>query len=190
MAAGPVLIVDDNEANLKVARLALESEGFHVRVASSGEEAIALLRTFRPRLILLDIRLPGLDGLEVARRVKADSATRDNVIIAGSAYAENGDRDRALEAGCDGYITKPLDPIRLPLQIAEYLGQGAEAAPRRDETDRGGDAEPVPGAVASEARAPILLVEDNPTTRKMFRVTLESAGHRVVEAHDGRTALD
>jgi two-component system cell cycle response regulator len=193
MSTGPVLIVDDNEANLKVARVALESEGFDVRVAMDGEAAIDLLRSFRPRLILMDIQLPGLDGLEVTRRLKAEAATRDILVIAVTAYAMKGDREKALGAGCDGYITKPLDPIRLPSQVAQYLGLSAAPAPVPwNGNTRPADLESSPAppeAAQAIDSATILLVEDNPTTRKMFRVSLETAGYRVVEAQDAGTAL-
>jgi len=191
MTLGPILIVDDNEQNLKVARLALESESFDVRTAGDGEQALRVAQTVRPRLILMDIQLPGLDGLQVTQRLKAEPATRDIVVIAMTAYAMKGDREKALAAGCNGYIAKPLDPILLPAQVAEYLEQRFEPLPppaaaapvaSPDAGDRA--ALPDPGA-----QRPILVVEDNPSTRKMFRVSLETAGHRVVEASDGRTAL-
>lgn len=183
----PILIVDDNEQNLKLARIALECEGFVVRTAADGESAIELVRTLHPRLILMDIQLPGLDGLEVTRRLKADAATRSIIIIAVTAYAMKGDREKALEAGCDGYITKPLDPILLPGQVGDYLGS---MPTRRAEVE---STQPVSVPDAAEnpvdERPPILVIEDNPTTRKMFRISLESAGYRVVEVHDARAAL-
>src|SRR5262245_52714462 len=131
MTTNPILIVDDNEANLKVARFALETEGFEVRVAMNGEEALEVLHAFHPRLILMDIQLPGLDGLEITRRLKADPTTRDIVVVAVTAYAMKGDREKALRAGCDGYIAKPLDPIQLPIQVEQYLGQ-TPTAPRSE----------------------------------------------------------
>jgi PAS domain S-box-containing protein len=194
VAADTILIVDDNEANLKVARVALEVDGFDVRVAIDGEAALELLRSFRPRLILMDIQLPGVDGLEVTRRLKADAATRDILIIAVTAYAMKGDREKALGAGCDGYITKPLDPIHLPSQVAEYLGRTLAPVTQPWQANARPAVLAPPSALPEAAdtidRAPILLVEDNPTTRKMFRVSLETAGYRVVEAQDARTALD
>jgi PAS domain S-box-containing protein len=192
MAADPILIVDDNPANLKVARFALESEGYDVRTAADGEEAVLILREFRPRLILMDIQLPGVDGLELTRRLKADPVTQEIVIVAVTAYAMKGDREKALGAGCDGYITKPLDPIQLPFQIGEYLGRpyspavvAATAAIPTTAQMPSTNAAPVGKSAGS-----ILVVEDNPTTRKMFRVALESAGYEVFEAGDAGTALD
>jgi CheY-like chemotaxis protein len=117
----PVLIVDDNAANLKLARFALEGEGYEVRTAPDGEAALLVLREFRPRLILMDLQLPGVDGLELTRRLKDDPATSDIVIVAVTAFAMSGDRERSRRAGCDGYLTKPIDPILLPATVAEYL---------------------------------------------------------------------
>jgi len=117
----PILIVDDNPTNLKLARVLLTSEGYTVRVASEAEEALAVLRTFRPRLILMDLQLPGMDGLELTRRLKADPETRDVLIIALTAYAMKGDDERAQAEGCDGYVTKPIDTRTLPKVIADLL---------------------------------------------------------------------
>ncbi len=121
MAGDPILIVDDNTANLKLARVLLSSEGFEVRTAGDAESALAVLREFRPKLILMDIQLPGMDGLELTRQLKADPATSGVVIVALTSYAMKGDEEKALAAGCDGYIAKPIDTRRLPLLLKEYL---------------------------------------------------------------------
>jgi CheY-like chemotaxis protein len=122
MAGEPILIVDDNPANLKLARVLLASEGYEVRTAADADEALAVLKAFRPRMILMDIQLPGMDGLELTRRLKADPAMRGIVILGLTAYAMKGDEERILAAGCDGYIAKPIDTRRLASQVAEYLG--------------------------------------------------------------------
>ena len=121
MAGEPILIVDDNAANLKLARMLLVGEGFEVRTAADAEEALTLLRDFRPRLILMDLQMPGMDGFALARRLKADAATRGIVILALTAYAMKGDEGRAREAGCDGYVSKPIDTRSLPALIARHL---------------------------------------------------------------------
>ncbi len=87
MAGHPILIVDDNPHNLKLARVVLSQEGHDVRTASDAEQALELLEEFHPRVVLMDIQLPGMDGLELTRRLKADPARRDIVIIALTAYA-------------------------------------------------------------------------------------------------------
>ena len=121
MAGAPILIVDDNPVNLKLVRVLLATEGYDVRTAADAEEAVAVLKTFRPRLILMDIQLPGMDGLELTRRLKSDPATRDAIVVALTAYAMKGDEERALNAGCDGYIPKPINTTLLPEIVAEYL---------------------------------------------------------------------
>jgi len=125
MPGEPILIVDDNPVNLKLARVLLTSEGYAVRTAQDAAEALALLAAFRPRLILMDIQLPGMDGLELTRRLKADPATRDILILAMTAYAMKGDDEKALAAGCDGYVTKPIDTRAVPSAIAAYLERAA-----------------------------------------------------------------
>ncbi|HEV3459523.1 MAG TPA: response regulator [Thermoanaerobaculia bacterium] len=129
MAGEPILIVDDNPANLKLARVMLSAEGYEVRVAVDAEEALALLDGFRPRLILMDLQLPGMDGLTLTRRLKGDPATRDVVILALTAYAMKGDEEKALLAGCDGYVTKPIDTRTLPLVIARVLAAQGQETP-------------------------------------------------------------
>jgi CheY-like chemotaxis protein len=121
---GPsILIIDDNVQNLKLARVVLANEGFDVQTASNAEDALQLLRTVMPRLILMDIQLPGMDGLELTRRLKADPATRAVRVIALTAYAMKGDDEKAFAAGCDGYITKPIDVERLPVVVRSYLAE-------------------------------------------------------------------
>jgi len=121
MAAERILIVDDNAANLKLARILLTEEGYDVRTAADAEEALRILDTFLPRLILMDIQLPGMDGLALTRRLKADERTSDILILALTAYAMKGDEERMLGAGCDGYVPKPIDVDGLPLLIADLI---------------------------------------------------------------------
>ena len=121
MAGEPILIVDDNLTNLKLARVLLAGEGYVVRTAADAEEAMAVLQEFRPRLILMDIQLPGMDGLELTRRIKADPAMAAVTILALTAYAMKGDQDRILAAGCDGYVTKPIDTRALPGVIDGFM---------------------------------------------------------------------
>lgn len=122
MSAPPeILVVDDNAANLKLARVLLQQEGYLVRTASDAEEALELLADWVPALILMDIQLPGLDGLALTRRLKADPRHAGVVVIALTAYAMPGDDDKAFAAGCDGYIAKPIDIDALPALVARHL---------------------------------------------------------------------
>ncbi len=117
----PILIVDDNASNTKLLAFLLTSKGYVVRTAANADEALAVLGEFQPRLILMDIQLPGVDGLTLTRQLKADPRTRGISIIAATAYAMKGDEERVRAAGCDGYITKPIDTRRLPQEIERYL---------------------------------------------------------------------
>lgn len=121
MANEPILVVDDNPLNLKLARLLLGVESYQVRTAEHAPAALAVLETFHPRLILMDIQLPGMDGLELTRRLRADPSLDDIVILALTAYAMEADEQKALDAGCDGYIAKPLDTRGLPVVVRAYL---------------------------------------------------------------------
>jgi two-component system, cell cycle response regulator DivK len=122
-----ILIVDDNATNLKLARILLQGEGYAVHTAADAEDALRLLTTtLVPRLVLMDIQLPGMDGLELTRRLKSDVATRDIVIIALTAYAMKGDEEKARAAGCDGYVAKPIDVDVLPSVIAQHLASSPE----------------------------------------------------------------
>jgi two-component system, cell cycle response regulator DivK len=129
VAGEPILIVDDNAANLKLARVLLSGEGYDVRTAADAEQALELLESFRPRLILMDLQLPGMDGLELTRRLKADPSRRDIAVIALTAYAMKGDEQKARAAGCDGYVTKPIDTDELPRLVADHLSADGGAAP-------------------------------------------------------------
>ena|SRR5918992_1758174 len=116
-----VLIVDDNPINMKLVRVLLTGEGYDVRTAGDAMEALAVLKQWHPRLILMDIQLPGIDGLELTRQLKTDSTTEHIIIIGLTAYAMKGDEERILAAGCDGYIAKPIDTRTLPHLIATLI---------------------------------------------------------------------
>jgi CheY-like chemotaxis protein len=121
MPGDRLLIVDDNAANLKLTRILLEIEGYEVRTAMDADEAASVIRAFHPRLVLMDLQLPGRDGLTFTRDLKADPETRDVRVVAFTAYAMKGDVDKALAAGCDAYVTKPIDTRVLGSTIAACL---------------------------------------------------------------------
>lgn len=116
-----ILIVDDNPTNLKLAADVLECEGHSVLRAQNAEEAQEILKRTIPELILMDIQMPGMDGLTLTRRLKAHPAFQHVPIVALTSFAMKGDDQKAREAGCDGYITKPIDTRKLPIQVAEIL---------------------------------------------------------------------
>jgi CheY-like chemotaxis protein len=121
VAGGAILVVEDNESILELIRIVLKSAGHEVHCVSDAESAFEAALAIRPRLILMDIQLPAMDGLDLTRRLKADAATADIIILAVTAYAMESDYRKAREAGCDGYISKPLDVRTLPDTISAYL---------------------------------------------------------------------
>jgi two-component system, cell cycle response regulator DivK len=121
MPAKSILIVDDNPVNLKLIRVLLAGEGYDVHTAGDADGALRVLKNSSPQLILMDVQLPGIDGLELTRRLKADPATRDIKILGLTAYAMKGDREKILAAGCDGYIAKPIDTRALPGLLEHYF---------------------------------------------------------------------
>ena len=120
-----ILLVEDNEMNRDMLSRRLKRKGFEVVMAEDGQKGVALASSESPDLILLDMSLPILDGWEVARRVKDDAGTRDIPIIALTAHAMVGDREKALEAGCDEYDTKPVELPRLLEKIQSLLSGSA-----------------------------------------------------------------
>jgi len=118
-----ILVIDDNPTNLKLVSDLLEFEGHKMLKAADAEEAQIVLADTLPELILMDIALPGMDGLTFTRKLKADPRTRHIRIIALTAFAMKGDDQKAFDAGCDGYITKPIDTRKLPEQVATWLGK-------------------------------------------------------------------
>jgi CheY-like chemotaxis protein len=127
MAGERILIVDDNELNLKLLRVTLLGEGYDVATARDADEALASLEQLTPRVILMDIQLPGTDGLELTRRIKGDPRWASVPIVAVTSYAMKGDRERALAAGCEEYITKPIDTRTFPGLVAGVIARASGA---------------------------------------------------------------
>jgi CheY-like chemotaxis protein len=121
MAGERILLVEDNPMNRRVSEFLLKAQGYIVDEARDGQEALDKVKTQLPDLILMDLQLPGLDGFAATKIIKQDDATKKIPIDALTAYAMSGDEERALEAGCDGYITKPIDPDEFHKVVASYL---------------------------------------------------------------------
>jgi len=117
--AGPlrVLVVDDNPLNTELVGFVLQADGFAVQTAADAVEALAQIARQRPEVILMDIQLPGMDGMTLTQQLKADAATRDIVVIAFTAYAMKGDENRLRAAGCDGYLSKPINVAHFAAQV-------------------------------------------------------------------------
>lgn len=118
-----ILIIDDNLSHVKLEKLALAEKAYYIETATNADEALKVLEKFKPHLILMDVQLPGMNGLDLARQLKADTRYSDINIIAITAYGMKGDKELALAAGCDGYITKPIDVETFPEEIAQYLSR-------------------------------------------------------------------
>ena len=127
MTAARILVVDDNPINIELATHVLEREGFVVAGASDAATASASVQRFAPDLILMDIQMPGMDGLELARSLKREPVTWHVVIVAFTAYAMKGDEAKMRAAGCDGYIPKPIDIATFASNVRAHLK--ARAAP-------------------------------------------------------------
>jgi CheY-like chemotaxis protein/anti-sigma regulatory factor (Ser/Thr protein kinase) len=116
-----VLVVEDNPSNLDLARMVLEGNGFAVDTASNGTEGLEKARHLQPDLILMDMQLPGVDGLAVTRQLKSDPATANIKVVALTANALKGSEEQALAAGCSGYIAKPIELKKFMLQVTNFL---------------------------------------------------------------------
>jgi CheY-like chemotaxis protein len=116
-----VLVVDDNTDNLVLTRFLLEAGGFNVQTAEDAEQALEVLKTYHPLLILMDLQLPGMDGLELTRQLRANPVWSDVIIVALTAYAMKGDEENAMAAGCDGYITKPVSTRTFASVVRGYM---------------------------------------------------------------------
>ena len=121
MSSKRILLIEDNAVNRRLAQFLLKSKGYEVWEATSAPEAFAALKERRPDLILMDIQLPEVDGLTATRHLKADPATQDIPVVAVTSYAMKGDETRALEAGCSGYVTKPIDKTLFLDTVARVL---------------------------------------------------------------------
>ena len=119
-----ILVVDDNDAGQLLVRTVLQLEGFRVDSAGSSEEVLERLQACAPDLILMDVQLPGQDGLALARQLKSDPATAAIPIVALTAHAMPGNREQALAAGCSGYISKPINTRTFSDQVREFLQAG------------------------------------------------------------------
>ena len=174
MPGETIVIVEDNPLNLKLTRTMLDRSGYRIHTASNGQEALELIPRVRPDLVLMDLQLAGMDGLEVVRRLKADPSTRGAIVVALTAYAMKGDRERAEAAGCDGYITKPISLATFPGQIRTYLDAAASSTVRRPQN----------------GQRSVLVVDDDPVQRKLVSIALEKAGFATVAANDGVDGLE
>ena len=124
MNPGRILVVEDNPKNLKLVRDVLQFSGYEVIEATSGEDGVRLAASECPDLILMDLQLPGIDGAEALRRIRADEQTRAVPVVAVTAFAMDHDRQNAFDSGFTGYVEKPISIRRLPQQVRDFLQLG------------------------------------------------------------------
>ena len=124
-----ILLIEDHEDNRRIVRDLMGATGYELVEAISGEEGVAMAESHRPDLILMDIQLPGVDGYEATRRIRANPALAHIPIIAVTSYALSGDDVKAREAGCDDYVAKPFSPRALLAKIRQYLAERGQGPP-------------------------------------------------------------
>lgn len=121
MAGERILIVEDNPLNMELVSDLLQVRGYQVMEATTGQQALELVRRYHPDLILMDVQLPGLDGLSLTKMLKSDPTTEDIIVVAITAHAMRGDEAKVYEAGCSAYIPKPIDTRELPKVVSGFL---------------------------------------------------------------------
>lgn len=165
MAGERILVVEDNETSMKLFRDVLQAKGYSTLEATTGEDAVELAQTLDPALVLMDVQLPGIDGIEALAQLRGDERTSAIPVVALTAQAMRGDSERFLDVGFDGYLSKPVDVVEL-IRVVEST------------------------AIASDPPAKILVVDDVPENVRLLEAVLVHRGYEVVTATDGPAALD
>ncbi len=180
-----ILIIEDNAVNLELMAYLLNAYGHAPITATDGEEGLAIAPKAAPDLILCDLQMPKVNGYEVARRAKSDAALRDIPLVAVSAFAMVGDRDKALAAGFDGYLSKPIDPETFVRQVERFLGRELRraAAPAGEPTTAS------PAKLHSKKRT-ILVVDNLQANLDLASDLLEYSGYTVLTARNAQHALE
>ena len=176
-----ILLIEDNESNLELMSYLLRAYGYAPQTATDGREGLAMVHGMNPDLVLCDINIPGPDGLEVARTVKSSPATRTTKLLAISALAMVGDRERILASGFDGYLSKPIDPETFVRDVAAFLPKGSRNHTKPDRSPQ----DPVQTSLPKR-RAPamgtILIVDDVAANRALLESILIPFGYEIMSA--------
>jgi two-component system, cell cycle response regulator len=182
--AARILIVEDNLANLELMTYLLGASGYQTLNAGDGAAGLEVARREAPDLILCDVQMPIMDGHEMARQAKSCSALREIPLIAVTAFARNSDRDKALAAGFDGYLSKPIDPETFVQQVESFLAPGLRRAPP-DQTS----ATDASYAKPSSNGLTVLVVDNLRANLDLASSLLEYSGYCVVTAQDPKEAM-
>lgn len=184
-----ILVIEDNPINLELMTFLLRAWQHEVMVARDGEAGLALARAQRPDLVVCDIQMAGMDGYEVARRLRADPALRHVPLVAVTAYAMVGDNDKSLAAGFDMHVTKPIDPAGFMASLQPLL-PGRPAAPAPHEGPPEGTGADLPEHLRAPRQPCVLLtVDDGPLNVEYKIDLLEAAGYELVPTHGVGEAL-
>ena len=180
-----IMVIEDNAANLELMRYLLETFGYRTLSARGGEEGIALAASERPNLVLCDVQMPGVDGYEVLRRVRGDAKLASIPVVAVTALAMVGDRARALAAGFDGYLTKPIDPETFVADVERFL----PARLRNPHPDPAPVASRAPADPLPPARATILAVDNLQVNLDLLSSLFHASGYRVISTVRAEEAI-
>lgn len=180
-----ILIIEDNPANLELMAYLLQAFGHSVLAAEDGQQGICVARREHPDLVLCDVQLPDIDGYEVLRQLKADAVLSSIPVVAVSALAMTGDRERGLANGFDGYVFKPIDPLGFVPEIERFLAAEQRGAVPRRREDSKAQSKDVHGT-----RGNVLVIDDSPTNRELIFHTLTPFGYDVRLAATVAEALD
>ena len=181
-----ILVIEDNPTNLDLIVYLLEAFGHTPLAASSGADGLEAARRDTPDLIVCDVQMPDIDGYEVARQLKNHPALESIPLVAVTAYAMVGDRDKMLASGFDGYIAKPVAPETFVHEVERFLPPDQHSTLPPPKPAPATEALP---RTAVDRRATILVVDNSPVNRSLIRSTLEPAGFHIVEAHSVRHAM-
>src|SRR5436309_9004857 len=182
-AAEQILIIEDNKTNRELMVYLLNAFGYSTSEAVNGRTGVEMARKGHPQLVVCDIQVPELDGYGIIRELKTDETLREIPVVAVTAFAMVGDRDKVLAAGFDGYIPKPIAPETFVAQVEAFLGLDRRATPPLS-------TESIPAVVRTPTkRATILVVDDQPVNLNLKRSILEPMGFAVVTANQMTLAL-
>jgi CheY-like chemotaxis protein len=181
--AARILVIEDNPANMELMTYLLRAYKYEPMAAADGEAGLALARQTPPEVIVCDLQLPKLDGYEVLRRLRVEPRTKAIPVVAVTAYAMVGDRERVMAAGFDGYIAKPIEPETFVAQIERFLKQPSGARPATAATS------PSTTPARAPARARVLVVDNTRANRELLEGLLQPSGYDVLQASNVAAAL-
>jgi|SRR5947208_6107281 len=180
-----ILVIEDNKDNLDLMSYLLSAYGHTALKVTDGEEGLEVAQRELPDLVLCDVQMPKMDGYEVARRIRQGPPLSQLRLVAVTAFAMRGDRDKVMQAGFDGYIAKPIVPEEFVSQVEQFLpadrhSTALPAAQRPEQAQ----------AVPTTYRARLLVVDDSPVNLTLMRSILEPFGYKVTTVHSAREALE